>query len=113
MADHIIIRPAPGTWVVRAGDAVLAESSRALELLEGSRAGVIYLPRADVAMALLERSTRHSTCPLKGEASYYSITTPAGTMSDVVWSYETPIPACEAIAGYLAFYTDRVTLERV
>ena len=32
MADHIRIRTAPGTWVVRAGGAILAESGRALEL---------------------------------------------------------------------------------
>lgn len=113
MAGHITIRPAPGTWVVRAGDAIVAESTRALELLEGSRAGVIYLPRADVAMALLDRSTLHSTCPAKGEASYYSINTPGGVLADVVWSYETPHDDCAAIAGYMAFYTDQVTLERV
>lgn len=113
MTDHITIRPAPGTWVVRAGDAVLAESTRALELVEGARAGVIYIPRGDVAMALLERSTRRTTCPWKGEASYFSITTPAGPIADAVWSYESPKSGCEGIAGYLAFYTDKVTLERV
>ena len=35
MADHIIITRAPGTWVVRAGGAVIAETGRALELAEG------------------------------------------------------------------------------
>lgn len=113
MADHITIRPAPGTWVVRAGDAVVAESRRALELLEGTYAGVIYIPRADVAMALMEPSALRTTCRWKGEARYFSISTPAGTIADAAWSYETPIPACAAIAGHLAFYTDRVTLERV
>jgi len=36
MADHIKIRPATGTWVVRAAGAVLGESKNALELTEGS-----------------------------------------------------------------------------
>jgi len=35
MADHIKIRPAGGTWVVRAAGAVLGETTRALELIEG------------------------------------------------------------------------------
>lgn len=42
MADHIIIRPATGTWVVRAGGAVLGESTQALELIEEDREPVIY-----------------------------------------------------------------------
>ncbi len=113
MSDHIKIRTAPGTWVVRAGDAILGESTAVQELREGSNAPVMYFPRADIAMAMLDRSDRHSTCPWKGEASYFSIVTPAGKMANAVWSYETPKPGCEAIAGHLAFYTDRVTIERV
>jgi uncharacterized protein (DUF427 family) len=113
MSDHIRIRPAPGTWVVRAGDAVLGESTRVQELAEGSYAPVLYFPRGDIAMALLDRSARATICPHKGQASYFSIVTPAGTLADAVWSYETPTAGCEAIAGHLAFYPDRVTIERV
>ena len=42
MSDHIKIREVPGTWVVRAGGAVLGESANALELSEGSMTPVIY-----------------------------------------------------------------------
>jgi len=113
MADHIRIRTAPGTYVVRAGDAVLGESTRVQELSEGSYPPVLYFPRADIAMAMLDRTERASTCPHKGQASYYSIVTPGGTLANAVWTYETPKAGCEAIAGHLAFYTDRVTVERV
>jgi uncharacterized protein (DUF427 family) len=113
MADHIRIRTAPGTWVVRAGGAVLGESRRAQELTEGSYPPVIYFPREDIAMAMLDRTDRSTTCPWKGAASYFSIATPGGTLANAVWSYETPKAGCEAIAGHLAFYTDRVTVERV
>ena len=51
MVDHIKIRKAAGTWVVRAGGAVLAESHDALELTEGEMTPVIYFPRGDIAMA--------------------------------------------------------------
>ena len=113
MADHIKIRTAPGTWVVRAGGAVLGESTRVQELSEGSYGPVHYFPREDIAMALLDRTDRASSCPWKGRASYFSIVTPDGKLDNAVWSYETPIPECADIAGHLAFYTDRVTIERV
>jgi uncharacterized protein (DUF427 family) len=113
MADHIRIRQAPGTWVVRAGGAILGESARALELTEGSYPPVIYFPRADIAMAMLDRTARSSTCPWKGEASYYSVVTPEGRMENAVWSYETPKDGVGEIAGHLAFYPDRVTVERL
>ena len=68
MSAHITIRPAEGTWVVRAGGAVLGESSRALELVEGDYPPVIYFPREDIAMAFLEPSKTRSHCPWKGDA---------------------------------------------
>jgi uncharacterized protein (DUF427 family) len=113
MADHIKITPASGTWIVRAGGAVLGETKRALELREGSYPARIYVPREDMAMSLLQKSSRTSTCPWKGEASYYSISTPETTLPDVVWSYEMPKAGMEAITGHLSFYTDKVTVERV
>ena len=113
MTDHITIRKAPGTWVVRAGGAVLAETREALELTEGSYRPVIYFPRGDIAMALLERSATTSTCPWKGEASYYSIVTGSETITDAAWSYEAPKDGVARIAGHLAFYPDKVTVEQL
>ncbi|MFN4160054.1 MAG: DUF427 domain-containing protein [Gemmobacter sp.] len=113
MADHIRIRTAPGTWVVRAGGAVVGESARVQELTEGGMAAVMYFPRADIAMAMLDRSDRSSTCPWKGQASYFSVVTPEGRLDNAVWSYEMPKAGLEAIAGHLAFYTDRITVERL
>lgn len=113
MTDHISLRTAPGTWVVRAGGAVLGESRRALELSERGHAPTIYFPREDIAMAMLERTAHSSTCPWKGQASYFTVIIPEGRIDNAVWSYEAPIDAVAAIAGHLAFYTDRVTVERL
>lgn len=113
MSDHIRIRKAGGIWVVRASGAVIGESRNALELIEGSSSPVIYFPREDLAMALLDRTARQSTCPWKGSASYYSVTTESGTIRDAAWSYETPKAGVEAIAGHLAFYPDKVTVEQL
>lgn len=113
MPDRIRIRRAGGTVVIRAGGAVIGETKDALELTEGSRPPVLYVPRQDVAMALLERSDLTTGCPLKGVANYYSIVTKSGVLKDAVWTYETPLPAAAGIAGHLAFYPDRVTVERL
>ena len=113
MADHITIAPAGGTWVVRAGGAVIGESTDALELKEGSYDPVIYFPRADVATAFLDRSDRTTHCPHKGDASYFSIVTKSTTLPDAVWSYEAPKDGVAEIAGHLAFAADGVTVERV
>jgi uncharacterized protein (DUF427 family) len=113
MADHIRIRSAAGVWVVRAGGAVLGESSRALELSEGDYAPVIYFPRDDIAMAFLEPSESSTRSPYMGQASYFSISTMGETLPDAAWSYEAPLDAVSGIAGYVAFYTDRVTVEQL
>jgi uncharacterized protein (DUF427 family) len=113
MADHIKIRPATGTWVVRAGGAVIGESDRALELAEGDYTPVIYFPRDDIAMAFLEPSETASTCPHKGEARYFTIEVKSGPLKDAAWSYEAPRNAVADIAGYIAFYTSTVAVEQV
>lgn len=113
MADPIQIRPADGIWVVRTDGAVIAESTRALALIEGSRAPVIYFPREHVAMSFLDRSASATSCPLKGQASYYSVVGESGTLHDAGWSYEDPTPGAEAIRGHIAFYTDKVTVEQL
>ena len=113
MSDHIRITPAGGRYVIRAGGAIIGETERALELTEGGYPPVIYVPREDIAMALLERTERATTCPWKGQASYFSIGAPEGRVEHAVWSYETPREGMEAIAGHLAFYPDKVTVQRV
>lgn len=113
MADHIKIRPAGGTWVVRAGGAVIGETKNALELVEGDYPPVIYVPREDLAMAFLEQTDTSSTCPYKGKATYYSIIAKSGEIKDAGWSYEDPIEGMEQIKGHLAFYSSKAAVEEV
>lgn len=114
MAEHIKIRPAAGTWVVRAGGAILGETRNALELVEGDRAPVIYFPRADIAMAFLDKTDKTTTCPWKGAASHYSIVTKSTVLTNAAWSYEAPKDGVSQIAGHLAFYpSDAVAVEEI
>ena len=114
MADHIKTQELAGTWVVRAGGAVLGESSAALELREGSYPPVVYFPRDDIAMEFLDPSDKKTTCPHKGDASYFSVITKSTTLKDAVWSYENPHDGLGQIAGHLAFYTgDLIAVEEL
>ena len=101
---YITLTPAPGPHVIRAGDTVIGRTDQAVLLAEGSHPPVLYVPRADLDMTKLTGTPRQTTCPHKGVASYFSVTTPAGTLENVAWSYETPIAGVECIAGHLAFY---------
>ncbi len=111
---HITIAPAEGTWVVRAGGAVIGESKNALALSEGDYPEVIYFPRDDIEMAFLEPTDHSTTCPYKGVASYFSIIAKSGEIANAVWSYQDPIDGVGAIKDHLAFFVnDKVTVERV
>ena len=112
MASHITITPIAGPVTVAAGGTVLGTSHNALDLREGSYPSVVYVPRADIDMAFLERTQRATTCPHKGVASYYTIRAGGAVLDNAVWSYDTPKEGVEAIAGHLAFYTDRVQVTR-
>lgn len=86
------------------GGATVADSSRVLVMREGSYPPVHYFPRADVRMDLLKPTNHHTTCPFKGEASYWSL---AG-VENVAWSYEAPYDEMIAIKDHVAFYEDKV-----
>ena len=114
MADHIRIRKASGVWTVRSGGAVLGESQNALELSEGDREPVIYFPREDIAMAILDRTDKSTHCPHKGDATHFSIVNRSDVIENAVWSYEDPIDAVAEIKNHLAFYAnDDVTVEQI
>ena len=87
----------------------LADSHRQVTLKEGKLPTRYYLPRSDVRMELLMPVETASHCPFKGDASYWSIE----GVPDAAWTYETPIPGAEQIAGLVCFYGEKVAVEVV
>jgi uncharacterized protein (DUF427 family) len=107
--DHpITIVPHPNRVRVMLNGRAVADSTRALALREAKYPTVLYIPREDADMALLERTTQRTHCPYKGDASYYTIRVGERVAENAIWSYEQPYPAVADIAGRLAFYPDRV-----
>lgn len=112
--DHpISIAINPRRVRVSAGGQTIAETTRARTLKEATYPAVQYIPRDDAQMTLMTRTDRVTHCPYKGDASYYSIKAGNADLANAVWSYESPFPAMAEIAGHLAFYPDKVTIEEI
>jgi uncharacterized protein (DUF427 family) len=109
--DHpITIESNDAHIVVRVAGHIVADTRDALILREASYPPVQYIPRKDVNMSLLERTTRATYCPYKGDCAYYSIPLGGERSNNAVWTYEQPFPAVAEIKDHLAFYPDRVDL---
>ena len=94
---------------------LIADTREALELHESTGQGkktvapvVYYIPRKDVKMDRLERSSHTTHCPFKGDASYYSL---VEGPENALWSYESPYDEMLAIKERLAFYPDRFDIK--
>ncbi|MDJ0710769.1 MAG: DUF427 domain-containing protein [Woeseiaceae bacterium] len=110
--DHSIsIVPAEETWVARLGSLELARSDRALLLAEAGYPAVVYFPPGDVHTAELIPSDTHTHCPFKGDASYWAANV-GDEVADVAWYYPRTFDEVIAIAGYVAFYVNKVTVTR-
>ena len=103
----VTITPSEAHVEVRLDGELLATSDRPLRLAETGLPDRWYLPPADVRMDLLRKTSFQTTCPFKGEASYWSADIGGTTHDGIVWAYETPIDAAADIAGYLSFYPTR------
>ena len=107
--DHpITIRPAQQHIVVTVAGRRIADTREALTLQEAAYPPVHYIPRKDVDMSQLQRSSHQTYCPYKGDCTYYSIPAGAERSVNAVWTYEAPYAAVSEIREYLAFYPDRV-----
>jgi len=69
-----------------------------------------YLPKTHVRMDLLTPSGTATHCPYKGQAEYWSLRIGDDLVPDLAWSYPTPLPESQKIAGLVCFYPDKVDL---
>lgn len=79
-------------------DLVLAESHQTI-VIEGNH----YFPPDSLRKEYFQNSDKHTTCPWKGEASYYHIVIGDRVEPDAAWYYPEPKPAAEQIKNYVAF----------
>jgi uncharacterized protein (DUF427 family) len=88
---------------------VLADSIRALRVLETSHPPTVYVPPEDVRDDLLAASGVRSTwCEFKGIACYLDAVVEERRVRTVGWTYRDPSPGYEALRDHVAFYPGRV-----
>ena len=88
----------------------IAESTSPRILFETGLPARYYLPKTHVRLDLLTHTDKASYCPYKGQAEYWSVRVGDAVHEDLVWSYPTPLPESERIAGLMSFYNEKVDL---
>ena len=102
------VEPCTDRVAVHFGGAVIAETTAALRVLETSQPPAFYLPPGDVDRDRLRPTASRTWCEWKGEAVYFDIGVDDRVAADGAWSYPSPRPGFDAIAGHLAFYPARM-----
>jgi uncharacterized protein (DUF427 family) len=88
----------------------IAESTSARLLFETGLPVRYYLPKTHVRTDLLEPTDSVTHCPYKGQAAYWSVRAGDQLHEDLAWSYRTPLPESQKIAGLVAFYNEKVDI---
>jgi uncharacterized protein (DUF427 family) len=104
----VYVEPTPKRIrVILAGETV-ADSRRTLILSESGLQPVYYFPPEDVRSDLLEPTDKHTHCPKKGDASYYTVRVGDRESKDAAWYYPEPLDGVVPIRDMIAFYWDRI-----
>ena len=82
----------------------IADTYRAMRVLETSHPPTYYLPPEDIQQQHLIPSSRTTFCEWKGRGSYYSVQVGEKTAIDVAWYYSAPTPDFQIMQNYVAFY---------
>jgi uncharacterized protein (DUF427 family) len=82
-------------------DEIIAQSDETV-VIEGNH----YFPRASVREDVLRPSDKHTVCPWKGRALYYSIALGDRVNPDAAWYFPDPKPDAKGVRGRVAFRKD-------
>jgi uncharacterized protein (DUF427 family) len=88
----------------------VAESASPRLLFETGLPARYYLPKTHVRMDMLTPTDSESHCPYKGRAEWWSVRVVDSLHEDLAWSYRTPLPESQKIAGLVAFYNEKVDI---
>jgi uncharacterized protein (DUF427 family) len=109
MSGHRIdFHPEKGSVKVIVDGTVIADTNRAMVMMETGIPPVCYVPPEDIAQEYLTKTDHSTHCPFKGDASYWTINVGDRELQNAIWAYESPIEAATPIKGHMAFYANLV-----
>jgi uncharacterized protein (DUF427 family) len=79
-----------------------------LRVEETGHGPVMYIPAEDMRLDLMKKTAHSTYCPFKGTASYWTLNAGGTSSENAIWGYETPYDETIKLAGYYAFYGNRV-----
>jgi uncharacterized protein (DUF427 family) len=95
---------------VQVDGVTIAESTSPKLLFETGLPVRYYLPKTHVRLDRLILTDTVSHCPYKGQAEWWSVRAGEHVYEDLAWSYRTPLPESQKIAGLIAFYNEKVDI---
>ena len=98
-----VLEPVPQRIIIRLGGAVVADTTRALRVLETHHAPTYYLPLQDIHATLCPAQGR-SYCEWKGVARYFDVLAGLATAPRAAWAYDHPTARFADLADHVAFY---------
>jgi uncharacterized protein (DUF427 family) len=98
----------PRVVTVHLGGELIATTDRALRVCETAGPPAVYLPPDAPAEAALIPVRGGSWCEWKGQARYFEVRAGARRIGRAAWSYPSPKPGYEVLAGWLSFYPGRL-----
>jgi uncharacterized protein (DUF427 family) len=104
----IYFEDSPRRIRARLGGETIVDSRHAKLLHEQNHLPVYYFPIEDVRMDLLEPTSHTTRCPFKGDASYWSVQAGGRVAENAAWGYPEPIDDAPPLAGYIAFYWNKM-----
>jgi uncharacterized protein (DUF427 family) len=93
---------------VEVGGEIVADTVRAVRVLEMVGAPCWYLPPEDVRSDLLRPAPGTTVCEWKGVASYLDVVVGERVARRAAWAYRDPNPGYEDLRRRIAFYGGRI-----
>ena len=106
-AHLMVIKDVPRRIRIYAGDTLLADSTKALRVMEVGKSvydPVVYVPESDLKTDF-DPVDKNSHCPIKGDAAYVSL---GG--EEIGWIYTSPLDMASQLASHYAFWPAKVRL---
>lgn len=102
------VEPSPDRVTIRLGGRVVAETTRALRVLETSHPPVYYVPESDFGEGVLVPTRGTTWCEFKGKASHFDVSAGGVVVHRGAWHYPNPRAGFEPLVGMIAVYPGKM-----